>query len=76
MRFIDKDAFNAHTNPISAELKLLKVDEIFFLQVASFMFRFENNLLRPSFHNYFSVVSTNSIPGPPIRIIFYFLDLN
>ena len=32
-----------------AELKLLKVDQIYLLQIASFMFRFENNLLAPSF---------------------------
>ena len=31
--------------------KLLRVDQIFLLQVASFIFRFENNLLPPSFDN-------------------------
>ena len=29
--------------------KLLRVDQIFLLQVASFIFRFENNLLPPFF---------------------------
>ena len=31
--------------------KLLRVDQIFLLQVASFIFRFENNLLAPFFDN-------------------------
>ena len=31
--------------------KLLRVDQIFLLQVASFIFRFENNLLPPFFDN-------------------------
>ena len=56
VRIVNKDAFNAHTNSIFAELNLLKVDQIFLLQVVSFMFRFENNLLPPFFDNYFPVV--------------------
>ena len=49
VRIVNKDAFSAHTDPLFAELKLFKVDQIFLLQVASFMFRFENNLLPPFF---------------------------
>ena len=56
VRNINKDAFKAHTDPIFAELKLLKVDQIFLLQVASFMFRFENNLLALLFDNYYPFV--------------------
>ena len=56
MRIVKKDGFNAHIDPIFAELKLLKIDQIFLLQVASLMFRFENNLLPPFSDNYFPVV--------------------
>ena len=36
--------------------KLLKVDQIFLLQVASFIFSFENNLLPPFSDNYLPAV--------------------
>ena len=55
VRIANKDGLHAHIDPIFAEPKLLRVDQIFLLQVASFTFRFENNLLPPFLDNYFPV---------------------
>ena len=60
--------------------KLLKVDQIFLLQVASFIFSFENNLLlrfRSLIITYLSFDSefTGTKPGLPIRIVSHFLEL-
>ena len=52
VRIVNKDAFNTHADPIFADLKLLKVDQIVLLQVVSFVFFFPNNLLLHFFDNY------------------------
>ena len=56
VRIVNKDAFSTHIDPIFAELKMLKVDQIVLLQVVSFVFFFPNNLLLPFFDNYSPVV--------------------
>ena len=65
VRIVNKDAFNAHTDPIFADLKLLKVDQIVLLQVVSFVFFFPNNLLLPFFDKLLPCCWTNfSNPYP------------
>ena len=58
--------------------KLLKIDQIFLLQVVFFIFSFENNLLAP-FSDITSLLFdtefTSITPGPPLRIVFHFLEL-
>ena len=59
--------------------KLLKVDQIFLLQVASFIFNFENNLLLRFLSLIITYLSFDSeftgiTPGLPIRIVFHFLE--
>ena len=44
----DKQKFNAHTEPIFKELKMLKIKDIFNIQCLKFWFKFVNNCL-PSF---------------------------
>jgi len=48
---------DAHTSPIFAELKLLKICQIKILQIGDFIFRFEHNLLPSSFSGYFTMGS-------------------
>ena len=77
MRIINNDAFNSHTDPIFAELKLLKVEQIFLLQVASFRFNFEISfsllslIITSLLFDKFTSITT----GPPIHTIFHFLEL-
>ena len=48
MRIMTNKKFNAHTEPIFKELKMLKIKDIFNIQCLKFWFKFENNSL-PSF---------------------------
>ena len=48
MRIMTNKKFNAHTEPIFKELKMLKIKDIFNIQCLKFWFKFENNCL-PSF---------------------------
>ena len=77
MRIVKRDAFNAHTVPILAELKLLKVDQIFWLKshILCFALKIISSPLSltvtfPLFDK-FTVIT----PGPPIHITFHFLEL-
>ena len=53
VRTISRSAFDAHTDPIFKSLKLLKFENIVFLQVAKIMYIYKNGLLPESFKNMF-----------------------
>ena len=50
---VNKETFNAHTDPIFPELKILKFDEIYLCHLGKFMYSFHKNLLPRSFTIYF-----------------------
>ena len=57
IRVINKDLFNAHTDPIFSELKILKFDKIYFYHLGITMYRSHNNLLPRRFVNVFLKVN-------------------
>ena len=57
VRICTQSGFRDHTNPLFVKLKCLKVDDINFLQTATFMFRYNAGLLPISFSSMFQ---TNS----------------
>ena len=46
VRTISRSAFDAYTDPIFKSLKLLKLENIIFLQVAKIMYLYKNGQLR------------------------------
>ena len=52
IRIIDKKAFDAHTNPIFKELKILKFESIYLFHLGKFMYAYKTNLLPRSFDNF------------------------
>ena len=53
MRTISCSHYRSHTDPIFAEFKMLKVFDMFTLELGSFMFKYSSNDLPPVFANYF-----------------------
>ena len=53
VRIVDKEAFDAHTDPIFKELKILKFDKLYLFNLGKFMYSYYNNLLTRSFDNTF-----------------------
>ena len=51
VRIINKEKFDAHTDPIFKELKILKLEDIYLFHLGSFMYLFQNNLLPRPFGN-------------------------
>ena len=45
MRGINKDAYDAHTDPIFKELRILKFNDIYLLNLGKFMYSYQNGLL-------------------------------
>ena len=59
VRIINKEKFDAHTDPIFKELKILKLDDIFLFHLGKFMYLFQNNLLPRPFGNL--ILRTNEV---------------
>lgn len=59
VRVMTFSKWDAHTQPIFANLGLLKFTDIIFLSNAIFMFQFKNNLLPKAFDGYFQSVSSS-----------------
>jgi hypothetical protein len=53
MRILNKEPFDAHSDPIFSELKILKFDKIYLYHLGKFMYLYHNNLLPSSFDNLF-----------------------
>ena len=53
VRTISRSAFDVHTDPIFKSLKLLKLENIVFLQVDKIMYIYKNGQLPESFKNMF-----------------------
>ena len=79
VRIIDKESFDAHTDPIFKNLKILKFNCIYLFQLGKLMFQFKNGLLPRTFdskfalnsqvHNY-DTRSSKLIDIPKIRTVF------
>ena len=54
IRVVNKEPFDAHTDPIFRELKILKFDKIYFYHLGKFMYLYQKDLQPKSFNNLFS----------------------
>ena len=54
---INKDAYDAHTDPIFKELRTLKFNDIYLLNLGKFMYSYQNGLLPRSFNDRFIKVN-------------------
>lgn len=66
MRIIANTRYRAHTDPIFKSLKILKISDIYKLQISLFAFDYKHNKLPMSFTNYYinprvSAISTRSV---------------
>ena len=50
--------FDAHTNPLFAQHKLIKLQDIVFLYTACFMYHFSKSNLPNAFNNFFTPINT------------------
>ena len=57
MRGINKDPYDAHTDPIFKELRILKFNDIYLLNLGKFMYSYQNDLLPSSFNDCFIEVN-------------------
>ena len=55
IRIISRSAFDAHTDPLFKNLKILNLESIYKLQIGKFMYQYRSGLLPYSFNNMFSV---------------------
>ena len=53
LRIMTNSKYNAHTEPLFKDLKLLKLDGIFDIQCMNFFYKFTNNTLPKYFHSLF-----------------------
>ena len=62
VRIVSKEAFDAHTEPVFHELKILKFENIYLLHLGKFMYLYKNNLLPRSFYQgpkFFNTLNQN-----------------
>ena len=53
IRIINREAYDAPTDPIFKDLNILKLNDIYLLQLGIFMYKYQNNLLPINFANSF-----------------------
>ena len=61
VRIISEKGFDAHTDPLFKNLMILKLEDIYSLHVAKFMFSFKNTSIPSSFSG--SILRTNQVHG-------------
>ena len=52
---MSRNAFDAHTDPLFKNLKILNLENIYKLQIGKFMYQYRSGLLPYSFNDMFSV---------------------
>ena len=52
---MSRSAFDAHTDPLFKNLKILNLESIYKLQIGKFMYQYKSGLLPYSFNNMFLV---------------------
>ena len=60
VRIVNKRPFDAHTDPLFRDLKILKFVDIYSLHLGKLMYSYNNNLLPPSFSNFFLTYESGS----------------
>lgn len=60
VRIVNKKPFDAHTDPLFIDLKFLKFVDIYSLHLGKLMYSYNNNLLPPSFSNFFFTYESGS----------------
>ena len=55
VRIMSRSAFDAHTDPLFKNLKILNLESIYKLQIGKFMYQYRSGLLPYSFNNMFLV---------------------
>ena len=58
VRILSKTSYRSHTNPLFAELNILKMDDLFNLNLGKFMFKYKHGLLPASTNDCFKSVSS------------------
>ena len=58
VRIINKTGYREHTDPLFAELKVLKFIDLYNLNLGKFMFRYKSGLLPSSFNDLFILCSS------------------
>ena len=61
LRVISEKGFDAHTDPLFKNLMILKLEDIYSLHLAKFMFSFKNTSIPSSFSG--SILRTNQVHG-------------
>ena len=56
MRIITCSKYNSHTSPIFKSLNILKIEDIFKINLLKFLYKFQNNLLPKYFDEIFTTV--------------------
>ena len=57
LRFINKDTFDEHSDPIFKDLKLLRLDQIYLSQVGKFVYLYKSGLLPEYFSIFFPLIN-------------------
>jgi hypothetical protein len=65
VRILSNASYDAHTSPLFKSKMILKFEDIYLLNLGKFMFSYQNNLLPPSFSNFFS--TTDQIHSHNLR---------
>ena len=73
VRIVTRSSYCSHGNPLFARLRLLRVSDIYKLQVVLFIFKFKYSLLPASCMNYLFV---NSAPAYATRRNTYLVELS
>ena len=74
LKLMSRSAFDAHTDPLFKNLKVLNLESIYELQIGKFMYQYKSGLLPYSSNNMFSV--THQVPsyGTKSSEFFHFLQ--
>ena len=68
---MSRSAFDAHTDPLFKNLKILNLESIYKLQIGKFMYQYRSGLLPYSFNNMFLVTRQVHSYGTKSSEIFY-----
>ena len=71
VRIISRSAFNAHTDTLFKNLKILNFEDIYKLQLGKFMYQYKSGLLPYSFNNMFLVTRQVHSYGTRSSELFY-----
>ena len=74
IRIVSRSAFDAHTDPLFKNLKILNLESIYKLQTGKFMYQYRSGLLPYSFNNMFLV--THQVHSYDTKVQSFFIYHN